>query len=60
MAAADEHTTADIGDPSHLHSNRRQGQRILATVYDAVAGKLKGRGTETKRLPAAWEPLSVT
>lgn len=40
MDAADEHTIADIGDPSHLHSKRHQGQRILATVYDAVAGRV--------------------
>ncbi|KAL6878858.1 hypothetical protein J3F83DRAFT_259707 [Trichoderma novae-zelandiae] len=52
MDAADEFKTADIGDPSRLHSNRRQGQRILATVYDAVAGRvtydgvLRGEGQD--------------
>lgn len=59
MDAADEHTIADIGDPSHLHSKRHQGQRILATVYDAVAGKLKG-GVQNEPLPAVWETMSVT
>lgn len=37
---------ADLGNRSHLpqpsSGNRRQGQRTLATVYDAVAGELKG------------------
>lgn len=37
---------ADIGEspllPQPSKGSRRQGQRMLATVYDAVAGKLKG------------------
>jgi hypothetical protein len=40
-------SNADIGDSSHFpqpsgSSRRRQDQRMLATVYDAVAGKLRG------------------
>ncbi|KAL7798983.1 hypothetical protein V8C37DRAFT_398821 [Trichoderma ceciliae] len=50
MGSADEHmqppasSNADIGDPSNppqpSSSSRRQGQRMLATVYDAVAGRV--------------------
>jgi hypothetical protein len=47
MDSADEYMgDADLGNRSQLSQpssgNRRQGQRTLATVYDAVAGKLRG------------------
>jgi hypothetical protein len=47
MGSADEDMgDADLGNRSHLpqpsSGNRRQGQRTLATVYDAVAGELRG------------------
>lgn len=47
MDSADDYMgDADLGNRSHLPQpsggNRRQGQRTLATVYDAVAGELKG------------------
>lgn len=47
MDSADGYmSNADLGDRSHLPQpsggNRRQGQRTLATVYDAVAGELRG------------------